>query len=280
MAISDQDRQVLHALMAAREQHGELAELLDFYRDLYQTQFEAKANLPQPKVGDDVAMRQRLDKGIPQLTFDQLGLEPEPFGQLVALITDVLHSHDPGWQDERKEQTGEELVALAQEMFEMQHTSTAPESHLRGGGSEQSGPLPLTTLAVEFALASHLQRAAEVIVPRLDLSQWLHGHCPICGGQPNFALLDKERGARQLMCSRCNCLWNYSRLGCPFCKSTDRQMYYLSQDGVYRLYICPVCRRYLKTTDMRELYREICPAVERLLTAGMDLTARQEGYEG
>ncbi len=65
MTMSDQDRQVLQALADARQQHGELAELLDFYHDLYQVQFEAKASLPEPEVRDDLAMRQRLAAGFP-----------------------------------------------------------------------------------------------------------------------------------------------------------------------------------------------------------------------
>ena len=60
MAISDQDRRVLRALAGAREKHEELSELLVFYYDLYQVQFEAKADLPEPEVRDELAMRWRL----------------------------------------------------------------------------------------------------------------------------------------------------------------------------------------------------------------------------
>jgi FdhE protein len=81
-----------------------------------------------------------------------------------------------------------------------------------------------------------------------------------------------------LMCSRCNSLWSYQRVGCPFCHSKEKQSYYLSEDQVYRLYVCPACRRYLKTMDRREVAREVQPVVERLLTVGMDLTAQQEGF--
>jgi Protein involved in formate dehydrogenase formation len=280
MTMSEKDRQVLRALTKAREQYEGLAELLDFYYDLYEVQFQAKAEMSEPRVRDGLATHWRLDNGIPQLTFDQLGLEPEPFGQLVAQVTDVLVAHNPTWAVERKEQTGEALVALAQESFEGWDTPTPYAPNLREGESERSWPAHPGDLAVEFALAPYLQRAAEVILPRLSLDLWVCGRCPVCGGRPNFALLDKERGARQLLCARCDSMWAYSRVGCPFCKSTDKQTYYLSQDGVYRLYICPACKRYLKTMDMREVQREICPAVERLLTAGMDLAARQEGYEG
>jgi formate dehydrogenase maturation protein FdhE len=68
------------------------------------------------------------------------------------------------------------------------------------------------------------------------------------------------------------------RTGCPFCGAKEDQKYYPSEDGVYRLYVCSNCNRYLKTMDLRELFRDVYPMVERLLTVGMDLAAQQEGY--
>ncbi len=69
---------------------------MDFYHDLYEVQFQAKADLPDPEIRDELAMRWRLEGGIPQLTFDQLRLEPETFAQLVASVADVLHRYHPG----------------------------------------------------------------------------------------------------------------------------------------------------------------------------------------
>jgi len=275
MTMSDQDRRVLQALADARQQHGELAGLLDFYHDLYQVQFEAKVSLPEPEVHDDPAMRQRSAAGLPQLTFDQLGIEPEPFARLVARIGAVLARHNPAGEAERHEQPApsEELGALAREVFETWDTLTSPKLEAERQPAVQEGPGYLPMMAVGFALAPYLQRAAEVILPRLDLSLWTKGICPVCGGQPNLALLEQSRGARQLVCSRCDGSWDYQRVGCPFCGSEAKQTYYLSQDGAHRLYVCPDCHRYLKTADLREIHRPVYPLVERLVLVGMDLAA-------
>ena len=64
-------------------------------------------------------------------------------------------------------------------------------------------------------------------------------------------------------------------VGCPFCGSEAKQTYYPSQDGAHRLYVCPDCRRYLKTADLREIHRPVYPPVERLILVGMDLAAQQ-----
>ena len=277
MEAGEQDLQVLRALMAAREKHEELADLLDFYYDLYEVQFEAKAGFPEPEVRDELAARWRLEGGIPQLTFDQLSVVPGVLGPLVSRVMHVLIRHNPQWESKLQEHSSEELVALAREIFERWDTLTAPKPDTDATAAE-AGVAPSSMLAVGFAMAPYLQRAAEVILPQLDLKLWTQGHCPICGGRPNLALLGKEGGARELVCSRCNSLWPYSRLGCPLCGSKEKQRYYPSEDGIYRLYVCPDCNRYLKTVDLREVHRKVLPAVERLLTVGMDLAAHQEGY--
>jgi len=271
MAMDDNDRKTLQALQTARAEHKELAELLDFYYELYELLFQAKAELPAPQVRDELARRWRLEMGIPQLTFDQLAPEPASFARLVMAVADLLLRHTPTWQVDRQGWTPDALLAVAQELFETWETLTAPKV-----GQEAQGMTaqPLF-LAVGFALAPYLQRAAEEILPQLDLSLWVQGYCPVCGGRPNFAFFDQERGARHLLCSRCGAMWGYSRSGCPFCQSKEKQTYYQSEDGVYRLYLCPACGQYLKTMDLREVQRPVYPLVERLMTVGMDLAVYQ-----
>jgi FdhE protein len=277
MVMSQEDRQVLNALTAARAAHQELADLLDFYADLFFVQFEAKARVPEPELRDEVARRWRLEGGIPQLTFPQLGIEPGLLAEIVDEVLLVLRRHNPGWEESQQDQEPAQLVALAQRIYDTWETLTSPGAAAEGGDEAWSQDHP-RALAVGFALVPYLTRAAEAIVPHLDLAEWHHGYCPVCGGRPNLALLDEERGARRLLCSRCNSLWNYGRTGCPFCRSREKQIYYPSDDNVYRLYTCPDCKRYLKTVDLRELHREVVPVVERLVTVGMDLAAQQEGF--
>jgi FdhE protein len=276
MEMSEKDQRLLRALDRARGQHTELEALLGFYYDLYKVQFRAKAGLPEPEVRDELAMRWRLEGGIPQLSFDQLPLDVESYAELVERVTAVLLRHNPEWEVEKEDLAPEESVALAQEVFETWDTLTVPKA--QGDDDREGGPSKLKTMAVGIALAPYLQSAAETIQPHLDLTLWTQGYCPVCGGRPNFALLEEESGARQLMCSRCAVLWPHSRLECPFCDTEERPMYYASDDDVYRLYVCHVCKRYLKTVDLRKVRGVVFPMVERLLTIGMDLAAQQEGY--
>jgi FdhE protein len=279
MAISDNDRQVLQALDEAWSTHKELGDLLEFYRELYEVQFSAKADLPEQQPRDERAMTWRLEGGIPQLTFDQLGLDPDSFLQLVLEIAAILQHHNPGWQIDWEEWPAERLIKVAREVFETWKTLTAPGAATEGNRDARRSEGQAAVLSVAFALAPYLLRAGETILPRLDLSLWTREYCPVCGGWPNLALLEAKHGARLLVCSRCTSTWPYSRVGCPFCMSKAKQTYYRSEDGVYRLYVCPDCHHYLKTVDLREVHRPVYPMVERLLTVGMDLAARQEGFE-
>jgi FdhE protein len=70
-------------------------------------------------------------------------------------------------------------------------------------------------------------------------------------------------------------------VGCPSCGTGDhtKLSYYLSEDEAYRLYVCQACRRYLKVIDLRKVGRQVSFPVERVTTVGMDVAARQEGYE-
>jgi FdhE protein len=276
MEVSDRDQQVLRALAEARDKHEELVDLLDFYRDLWEVQFQAKAQLPTPQAQDSGAMQRRLESGKPLLTFRDLPLEGKSFAALVSGITQVLLRHNPGWQAEPDTWEQADLIAWARIAFEDWETLTDPKSDGQATQESAPGMSRAAGLAVAFALAPYLQRAAQAILPGVDLVAWARGYCPLCGGQPNLALLESTRGARQLICSRCDSRWDYSRVGCPFCQSQEKQTYYRSDDGVYRLYVCSACHRYLKTVDQRELYRPVYPEVERLLTVGMDLAAKRE----
>ena len=68
-------------------------------------------------------------------------------------------------------------------------------------------------------------------------------------------------------------------LHCPFCKSAGSQTYYAGDEGRYRLYVCEVCNRYLKTVDVREWKMDLCLPVECLVTVSMDIAAQEKGFK-
>jgi formate dehydrogenase maturation protein FdhE len=187
-------------------------------------------------------------------------------------VAQILSEYDPELAQQALPDCPAECLALARQRFE--------ERQAGGERNEPEGEATLAQVSVDLALKPYLEWAAEQVMPYVDKERWKWGYCPACGGAPDFAALDAEVGARHLLCSRCDSQWLYRRLSCPFCGTTDhaKLAYYPSEDGVYRLYVCYECRRYLKTVDMRETTRTILLPVERISTVALDLAARQEGF--
>jgi len=139
--------------------------------------------------------------------------------------------------------------------------------------------------ALAAFVAGHAERmlfraAAAALAPLVDDSRWLQGQCPVCGAEPDLAVVDDGTAGRRLLCCRCDTAWAFPRIGCPFCDNDDpgRLAYHpVGEGGGYRLYVCGRCRRYLKAVDLRQRPRACLP-VERILTAGLDAAAVAAGY--
>ena len=269
-------RQVMEALAEAGAQNPELADFYGFHQKVFRLQHEAKAEIAATlEMLDQEALRARVLQGLPQLSFAQLPLEIEVFSRLATEIAQALVQYNP------------KLAAGTDGLEEVDWLSLAGRRFEQGmaNESEEEDPeepeMGLVETAVDLALQPYLEWAAEQVMAHVDQDRWKRRHCPVCGGAPNFAVLVEETGARHLLCSRCRSQWLYKRLECPFCNNTDptRLLYYPSEDEVYRLYVCQVCKHYLKAIDLRKATHRVVLSVEPLLTVAMDLAAQEQGYK-
>src|SRR4029453_4611249 len=132
-----------------------------------------------------------------------------------------------------------------------------------------------------LALRPFLARCAESLTPRVDLANWNHGHCPICGWEPDFAVITPG-GDRRLFCGRCVAQWSFAPLTCPYCANDDRALItsFATRDGRYRVCACDVCRRYLRASGGRHATRPVMVAVDTIATLPLDAAAMQRGYVG
>lgn len=125
-----------------------------------------------------------------------------------------------------------------------------------------------------------LTRSADAIMAKSDLAGWTHGTCPLCAGEPDFAVITPAAD-RILICGRCLARWRFHQLACPFCLNANRERItsFASRDGQYRLYACDECERYLKAYDARRATRPVMPAVDGVATLPLDAAAIQKGYK-
>jgi FdhE protein len=263
----------LQALAKAGSQDEHLSTYYAFHRTLIQVLNEARAGISAKlELADEEALRARVAQGLPLVSFDQLPVEEKAFAELVATVAQLLVDYDPDLKQQTLLESTAECYALAQQRFEENQTRNQD-----GGGQDQP---TLAQVAVDQALKPYLEWAAEQVLPHVEQQHWKQDYCPVCGGAPDFAAMEAAAGARHLLCSRCSSEWLYPRVKCPFCGTNDhtKLFYYPSEDGVYRLYVCQACRRYLKTIDLREAQGQVLLPVERITTVAMDAAARNEGY--
>jgi FdhE protein len=268
-------RQVMEALAEARTQNPELADFYEFHQKVFRLQREAKAQIAATlEMLDQEVLRARVRQGLPQLSFAQLPLEAEGFSRLATEIAQALVQYDPKLAAGTDGLEEVDWLSLAGRRFEQGMVNEGEED-------PEEAEMGLVETSVDLALQPYLEWAAEQVMPHIHQEPWKRGYCPVCGGRPDFALLEGEAGARHLLCSRCRSQWLYKRLQCPFCNNTDhtKLLYYPSEDEVYRLYICQVCKHYLKAIDLRQATHKVVLAVEPLLTIAMDLAAQEQGYK-
>ncbi|MCX5909594.1 MAG: formate dehydrogenase accessory protein FdhE [Deltaproteobacteria bacterium] len=248
--------------------HRDLGELLKFYEKLCQAQFAFKAELEEYDNSGHLKEINPtyLAEGSPQLTFDELKMGATPFMPLFRNLVDLLNKYTVFPPSCAAGPRPDTILEYAREIFAS-----------RGSLAISGQPADLFRTAAGFTLGPYLQRACESIMPRIEASLWHRGFCPVCGGWPCFAALNVEFDSpRTLLCSRCNGEWSYRRVGCPFCGGNHPQIYYPSEDGKYRLYVCDNCSRYLKTVDLRETGPDICLPAECIVTVSMDLAVQEK----
>lgn len=132
---------------------------------------------------------------------------------------------------------------------------------------------------LDSAMRPFLMRAASAALTGLDLTAWNKPCCPACGAEPDFAVITRD-GKRNLCCHRCRSLWAWHAWACPRCENDDRSSIssFASRDGLYRIYACGKCMRYVKAFDGRNAPRPFLPDVDLIATLPLDAAAIQKGF--
>ena len=219
--------------------------------------------------------RARLKRGDPLLSLQELDVD-------AARLTDVAMQIAFAIAECRRERVRQLADIHAWLYRRRDRMKTLAIAYLRGNAVPESNSGidgGLLAFVMHSALHPFLRAHAESLGRFVDAGSWHRGYCPICGGEPDMAALERGGGRRRLLCSRCDAEWPFRRLGCPFCDNDDpKEMAFLAgDDTAHSLAVCERCRRYLKTVDFRET-PERPLAAERILTGGMDAAAQGTGY--
>ncbi len=268
--------EIIESLQKGAEGHPELAETAGLYCRLLE--IEAQADIPAPTrvPGSDEA-RALLQQGKPLLNLDEIEIDSGKLTELAMQIAFAI-------AEQRRERVRELADIHAWLHRRRDRMRSLAIAYLRGNGIPDSNSGidgGLLAFVIHSALRPFLRAYADALSRFVDAGAWYRGYCPICGGEPDMAALEKSGGRRRLLCSRCDAEWSYRRLGCPFCGNDDPKdlAFFPSDDKVYRLAVCERCHRYIKTVDLRETPTERPLAAARVLAAGMDVAAQGTGYQ-
>lgn len=276
MPLSSNEERLLEQLRLGQEEMADWEEVLGLQIALLEAQIEAEIGTPAVELsGDEATVRRR--EGIPLVTGRELDLDWDTFAALYERVCQIGAARRSDLAG-RFEELGK--VVDDKELLSSWVVQFMAEARL----AEDEDPAGLRSFVLTHTLRPFLRRYAEAYSSLVDETGWKRGYCPICGGEPDMASLggqdDAGEGTRHLLCSRCDFEWAYARMGCPFCENKDHTKisYFPEATCPHRLYVCQVCNRYLKTINQRSAPGRVLLPVERILTLGMDVMARDSGY--
>lgn len=261
-------------LRRLKENHPDLASAADLQIELLQLHRRVQSRVLLPGINLDRVFLGRLLTAGPILQFDHLAIEWSDLRFLVRAVAAAMRTHDA---IDREDLLKVELITRDAERL-----PRVVRAWYTGGLDEYagSGDLQGVETVLLQAMRPVLTRAADAILARLDLTAWNRGVCPVCGGEPDLAVITPA-AERLLICGRCLARWRFEQLTCPFCRNADRTRItsFASRGGQYRLYACDVCQRYLKAYDARHATRPVMPTVDSVATLPLDAAAMQRGYK-
>jgi len=193
-------------LRRLKEQQPDLASAVDLQIELLQLQRRVQTRVPLPAINLEAAHLTTLLTGGPILQFENLKIDWSDVRFLVRAAAAAMRTHEAlDAADLRKidviTRDAERLPSIIRAWFE---------------GTGQSRELPPEVEGLETVLLQAMRpiltRAADAILARVDLTDWTRGYCPVCGGEPDLAVITPA-AERLLICSRCLARWPLSPPG-------------------------------------------------------------------
>jgi hypothetical protein len=233
-----------------------------------------QSRVPLPRLSADP---KQLQTGRPLVAFGDIPIDWTDFRLAMRQTADILKRFDAIDRDEHervlalgRDPEGLEPLVARWYTASSRPTDTPPEASPAEGSLDQ---------VFVLALRPFLARCVEVLTQSDGLESWQQGRCPVCGWEPDFAVITRDAD-RRLICGRCLAQWGFPPLACPYCGNDDRSRItsFATPDGHYRVAACDVCRRYLKAFDARHAERSVLVAADTIATLPLDAAAMQRGY--
>ena len=175
----------------------------------------------------------------------------------------------------------------------LEATAANAEGDPGAGGVPGAGDVPgAVPLILALALRAQLEPVAQATFSQIRKQlqdDAAHGvkprTCPVCGGEASLAHIGPNEfhkvNARTLYCAQCGTSWDFERIRCTRCGTTNQQeLHYKSIEGdeTHRLHTCDACGGYTRSffaTDSNQ--RPFSAEVEDVVMANLDAVAADLG---
>jgi FdhE protein len=274
----DRDKAIIQRLDGWSRSNTQWPTSIDTGIRLLRLSIEAQPRIgtPKPHLTRD-AISSLLMQGRSILTFDDLGLDWSLLEELFRAAVRILigESADSQENSKRLNQLAANTPLLRQ--VARDYYNDIP---LSATATEHCIDTPLMEACISAALAPFLAAHSEALSELVAQELWRRKSCPICGGVADFAFLEKDQGARWLVCSRCRMEWLFQRIQCPYCGTQKHESlaYRTNSQGLYRLYTCEECHGYIKAIDLRKAGSDVLLPLEGILTVDLDRQAKEANY--
>jgi hypothetical protein len=277
------DSREVAELKALKTAQPELASAVDMQLELVEVQRRVKSRVPLPWIQhEDAWLENQVRSGRAAVQFGDIPLDWSDLRLTVRQTADILLRYEAIERTDR-----DRIVALTREGNQLEPLVRRwydATSHAETGRPEDPSPADAPAgfdQVLLLSLRPFLARCAEALLPRTEFAAWQHPYCPICGWEADFAVITAA-AERRLICGRCLGQWGFDPIACPFCGNADRAQItsFATRDGLYRVYGCDVCRKYLKAYDGRHAPRQVLVSVDTIATLPLDAAAMQKGYDG
>lgn len=258
-----------------KEAQPDLASAADLQIELLQLQRRVQVRVPLPSIKLDTEYLNGLLPNGPILQFEHLPIDWSDVRFLLRATAAAMRNQEAiDAADVRR------VDALCRDASRLPAVLRSWYDSARPGGSSIDPEAAGLETIVQQAMRPVLTRCADAIMAKTNLAAWRHHICPLCGGEPDLAVITPA-AERLLICSRCAARWRFDQISCPYCLNDDRTKItsLASRDGQYRLSCCDSCRRYIKAFDARRAPRPVMPAVDGVATLPLDAAAIQRGYQ-
>ncbi|WP_214473232.1 formate dehydrogenase accessory protein FdhE [Mesorhizobium sp. dw_380] len=246
----------------------DLGPYLRFLAALAGVQCRVQEGLTEPEMPDAVARERARSFGMPPL--DRNNLAPDTGAETLDRLVEAASEI-------------KKTVAAADALDRLKQATPAE----RGGMVRNvlADAIPMEALAEHVYVAAALQVHFARLAARLDARALVpvgDGACPACGSPPASSIIvgwQGAHGARFCACSLCGTLWNYVRIKCTLCGSTEGIGYQQIEGGpgTVKAETCDSCGCYVKILHQHK-DPGLDPVADDVATLGLDILVREGGY--